>query len=95
MMTYVEEYRPVFMVVTFGLLGIAFYVTYRPRATPAGKSRFMTFNKFMLWGVTAFCIVMLFFSHTVMGLFSADNEVPADMVTADMERTELRIEGMT
>ena len=26
-----ETYRPVFMVVTFGFLGFAFYFTYRPR----------------------------------------------------------------
>lgn len=30
-----EAYRPVFIVVTFGLLGAAFYFTYRPRKTSA------------------------------------------------------------
>lgn len=32
-----EAYRPVFMVVTFGFLGMAFYFTYRPRRAVAGK----------------------------------------------------------
>lgn len=31
-----EAYRPVFLVVTFGFLGAAFYVTYRPRKAAAG-----------------------------------------------------------
>ena len=31
-----EAYRPVFMVVTFGFLGMAFYFTYRPRPSVAG-----------------------------------------------------------
>ena len=32
-----EDYRPYFMVVTFGFLGMAFYLTYRPRRA-AGDS---------------------------------------------------------
>ena len=30
-----EAYRPIFMVVTFGFLGMAFYFTYRPRRAAA------------------------------------------------------------
>ena len=33
-----EAYRPYFMVVTFGLLGAAFYFTYRPKKVAAGSS---------------------------------------------------------
>ena len=32
----IETYRPVFMVVTFGFLGMAFYFTYRPRRMAKG-----------------------------------------------------------
>jgi hypothetical protein len=31
-----ETYRPIFMVVTFGFLGLAFYFTYRPRRMAKG-----------------------------------------------------------
>ena len=31
-----ETYRPIFMVVTFGFLGMAFYFTYRPRRMAKG-----------------------------------------------------------
>ncbi|MEK6238647.1 MAG: mercuric transporter MerT family protein [Planctomycetales bacterium] len=36
MIATLEAYRPVFMVVTFGFLGAAFYFTYRPRRAPVG-----------------------------------------------------------
>ncbi len=32
----IETYRPIFMVVTFGFLGMAFYLTYRPRPVAQG-----------------------------------------------------------
>ena len=32
----IETYRPIFMVVTFGFLGMAFYLTYRPRTVAQG-----------------------------------------------------------
>lgn len=33
-----ETYRPLFMVVTFGFLGMAFYFTYRPRRAPVAAA---------------------------------------------------------
>ena len=90
-----ERFRPLFMAVTFGLLGAAFYLTYRPRratsATP-GQSRatIMRLNKLMLWAVTAVAVVFLFFPQAVTGLLP-----PNDSFTADMERTVIAIEGMT
>jgi hypothetical protein len=35
--TALETYRPIFMVVTFGFLAMAFYFTYRPRRVRAGS----------------------------------------------------------
>lgn len=32
----IETYRPIFMVVTFGFLGMAFYFTYRPQRMAKG-----------------------------------------------------------
>ena len=80
------------MVVTFGFLGLAFYLTYRPRRTTAGRHRsnIMTMNKVMLWAVTVIAVVFLFFPQTVTGLFASN-----DVFTADMDRTVISIEGMT
>lgn len=108
--TALEAYRPIFMVVTFGFLGMAFYFTYRPRrARPGsiatadccspqavqslGKRRFsmMAMNKAMLWGVTVLAVVFLFFPQYVTQFLGTGSEE----ITADMTRTELRVEGMT
>ena len=102
MMTFVEDYRPIFMIVTFGLLGSAFYMTYRPRAMATeGEGRasvaangvragLMTFNKIILWAVTLMAVVMLFFPQAVPGLFASGNRF-----TADMQLSVIQIEGMT
>ena len=98
-----EEYRPVFMVVTFGFLGTAFYFTYRPRRVAAGvpdccqsqtgKRRFsmMAMNKAMLWAVTAMAVAFLFFPQILTNLMVSGNE----KITAEMTRTVVKVEGMT
>ena len=103
MMTAVERFRPVLVVVTFVFLGGAFYLSYRPRrstpgrnesnsATPGGpRSKMMTLNRIMLWVVTAMVIVFLFFPQAFTGLLASNNSE----FTADMDRTVLTIEGMT
>ena len=100
MMAFMQENRPIFMVVTFAFLGSAFYLSYRPRrstasgSAPAAKrsrrSKMMTFNRIMLWTVTVIVIVFLFFPQTVNNLFASGDEL-----TADMQRTVISIEGMT
>ena len=94
MTTALEAYRPIFMVVTFAFLGLAFYLTYRPRQGPAatGRSKIMKMNKVMLWAVTVVAAVFLFCPQyfNFSGLLAAEGEF-----TADMNRTVLTVEGMT
>lgn len=91
MTTFVEAYRPIFMVATFGILAWAFYLTYRPRAVAAGgRAAIVTLNKAMLWLVTAIVVVFLFFPQTMTNLIA-----PGDGVTDDMNLTVIAIEGMT
>jgi hypothetical protein len=93
------------MVVTFGFLGVAFYLTYRPRrAKPMApdngsqsaptlvgpRANIMTFNKVMLWAVTVIAVVFLFFPQAFTSFVTSDDEF-----TAEMDRTVIRIEGMT
>lgn len=98
-----ETHRPVLMVVTFGFLGSAFYLTYRPRrsagaedccAQPAesGRRRFnrMALNKVMLWAVTVMAVVFLFFPQYVTSLFGSSGEI-----TAEMHQTVVQVVGMT
>ncbi|MFT7639165.1 MAG: hypothetical protein ACI9G1_000895 [Pirellulaceae bacterium] len=79
------------MVVTFGFLGAAFYLTYRPRGTSAGaRSTIMKLNKMMLWAVTVVAVVFLFFPQAVTGWLGDGDEF-----TSDMDRTVITVEGMT
>ena len=91
-MATLEMYRPLFMVVTFGFLGLAFYLSYRPRRTGGTqpRARMMTVNRVMLWTVTVLVALFLFFPQYFTGLASADGGF-----TADMNRTTVRVEGMT
>ena len=92
MITTMEAFRPHLMVVTFGFLGLAFYLTYRPRraASAKGRSRIMTLNKVMLWTVTVLAVVFLFFPQAVTVALGSNSEF-----TSDMNRTVLTVEGMT
>ena len=92
MMTVMESYRPIFMVVTFAFLGMAFYLTYRPSRAAAGngRSKIMTMNKVMLWCVTGVAVLFLFWPQYFTRLASTDGGF-----TADMNRTVLTVEGMT
>ena len=104
MTTILKDYRPIFMVVTFGFLGLAFYIAYRPRRAVVGgdensgasaalhdaRPNAMTFNRIMLWAVTVIAIVFLFFPQAVTNLIASGDEI-----TADMQQTIITIEGMT
>lgn len=104
MVATLEEYRPLMMVVTFSFLGMAFYFTYRPKRAAAGQEdccapaansgrRFnmMMMNKVMLWAVTVMAVVFLFFPQLVAAMLAPDN----GEFTANMDRTVLKVEGMT
>ncbi|MCH8043106.1 MAG: hypothetical protein IID44_05260 [Planctomycetes bacterium] len=99
MTAYLQDNQPIFMVVTFGFLALAFYLTYRPRSTTtsggeerrAPASRMMALNKIMLWAVTVMAVAFLFGGPY---LFNPDAEPTAE-ITADMTQTVVQIEGMT
>ena len=83
-----QEYRPIFMIVTFGFLGFAFYLTYRLRRAPV--TRVMKLNKVMLWTATVMAVAFLCFPQGMTRFFTPEEEV-----TAGMTRTVIQIEGMT
>ena len=66
-----EPLRPYFAVVTFALLGIAFYMTYRKRPAEVcepgsmcatrGVDRVQRFNRIVLWIAAAVAIIVLTF----------------------------------
>ena len=107
MMTLLEDYRPIFMVVTFGLLGSAFYMTYRPRywwRVPAdgGESgRAPAVINSPRSKVLALNKIMLWAVTAMVVVFLFVPQVVTSLsasgsgFTADMQRTVIQIEGMT
>lgn len=99
-----EAYRPLFIVVTFGFLGAAFYFTYRTKkataeggqdcCAPTGKGRLhvTTLNKVMLWSVTVLAVAFLFFPNYV-GLLFGTGKDPA--MNENVNQTVFKIDGMT
>ena len=88
MTTFLQDYRPLLMVVTFAFLGAAFYLTYRSRNT----STAIMLNKVMLWAVTVMVVVFLFFGPQLTRRFMPDDKT---MITSGMTQTVIQIEGMT
>lgn len=76
-----EPYRPYFMALTFGLLGLGFYFTYRkPRAITAGAveggpecacehPKSNRFGRIMLWVATVIVVGFLSFPYIAARLF--------------------------
>ena len=98
--TLLQDYRPIFLVATFGLLGSAFYFTYRPSwrakagaggaAPTGGRSRVMMVNKIMLWVVATVSIGLLCFPQAMIRPLASSDEL-----IAEMHHTVIQIEGMT
>lgn len=69
-----EPYRPIFAVVTLGLLGVGFYTTYRPRAAKiddCGCEMPMTnrVGRWTLWGASGVAMLALLSPSLIPYLF--------------------------
>lgn len=71
-----EPYRPYFIALTVGLLGVGFFVTYRkPKAADGGpecdceRPRTHRFGKLMLWVATVLVVLALAFPYLAARLF--------------------------
>lgn len=88
------KYRPLFMAVTFAILGIAFYFVYRKREVQCkdGSCKVESGNKksrVALWGVTLFALVFLG-SHLWIGLLGHSKT----LVAGEGEKIVLAVNGM-
>jgi len=92
-----EAYRPIFMALSLGLLGFAFYRVYRPQAeaceegTACARPATKRLTKLILWIVTA-VVVGLFASPYFIGRVAAGTQ---DSVPAVTKTATLQVEGMT
>jgi len=69
-----EPYRPIFALVTLGLLGVGFYTTYRPAPIDADDCgcempKTNRFGRWMLWGATGVAMLALISPSLIPFLF--------------------------
>jgi copper chaperone CopZ len=98
--TFFESYRPLFLIVAAVLLGIGFYLNYRPQKTACGPDgecttsniRLRRLNRGMLWTSAALVAALAMFpsyAGRILGASSTSAE------TAETRFIVLDIEGMT
>jgi mercuric transport protein len=95
-----EPYRPIFIVVTLGLLGFAFYRAYRrshgPACAPGGSCavpRVTRVGRTMLWILTPLISALLAFPYFAPQLLQGAK--PSGVTAMNTTQTVLKVEGMT
>ncbi len=93
-----EPYSPIFLALTVGFLGMAFYKTYtKPKAEECAPGSYCAnpksdrINKVALWAVTLIAVTMIASPYAIPYVFASDTtagEAPTEQVT-------LNIKGMT
>lgn len=91
-----EKYRTLFIIITFALVGMAFYLTYRKKKNDEccdiNKVKLDRIKKIALWTITAVAVGLLLFPY-VYGTFSkSPSGAP---VSDDLKKIVLEIKGMT
>ncbi len=91
-----EKYRLMFIIITFALVGMAFYLTYRKKKNDEccdiNKVKMDRIKKIALWTITAVAVGLLLFPY-VYGTFSkSPSGVP---VSDDLKKIVIEIKGMT
>ncbi|MGH8003578.1 MAG: mercuric transporter MerT family protein [Limisphaerales bacterium] len=95
-----EKWRPLFMTVTFGFLGLAFYFTYRKRevACEDGTCKVKTAGKaqkITIWTVATLAIALAFYPQWGPALGIGAAKAPAIQATQAYQTLELGVSGMT
>ncbi|MCI0404797.1 MAG: cation transporter [candidate division Zixibacteria bacterium] len=95
-----EKWRPLLMTVTFGFLGLAFYLTYRKKVVhcadgtcevkTAGKAQKMT-----LWTVAALAVALALYPQWGPALGIGVTKAPVIQATQASQTVELGVSGMT
>ena len=98
-LTALEPFRPIFAVLAFGFLGLAFYRLYRrPKAEECDEGSYCAnpradrINKTVLWIVTVAIVGLLAFPYVTPQLFAS--ATPAGQ-TSNTARVVLAVENMT
>ncbi len=95
-----DPYRPIFIVITVGLLGFAFYRAYRTPAAAACEPdgscavpRAARINRIALWIITPLILALLAFPYIVPQLFGGTSTKGA--TSMQNKEAVLKLDGMT
>lgn len=89
-----KKYRPIFMLVTFILIGMAFYFTYRKKNSEDAccKTKTNRVKKIAPWIITVVAVGLLLFPY----LYSSSGKSVSNVKMEDnMKKLVIEVEGMT
>jgi copper chaperone CopZ len=91
-----EQYRPLFMIITFVFIGVAFYLTYRKKKNDEccdiKKFKLDRIKKIALWAITAVAVGLLLFPYVYGAFGKSDSVAP---MSGDLQKIVIEIKGMT
>ncbi len=96
-----EKYRPIFISVTLGLLGFAFYRIYRKSGeacepgSHCASPKAGRFNEITLWIVTVLVLGLLATPYAVSYLSSGSRAVQGSQIVAETRQVTLAVQNMT
>jgi len=89
-----EKYRPLFMIITFAFIGMAFYLTYRKKkgTDACCEIKMDRIKKIALWVITVIAVGLLF-SPYFYGAFGKSASIT--LMSEDLQKVVIKVEGMT
>lgn len=91
-----EKYRPLFMIITFAFIGMAFYLAYRKKKSEEccdiNKVKMDRIKKVSLWVISVIAVCLLLFPYIYGAFGKSPSEIP---VSDDLQQVVIKVEGMT
>ncbi|MFQ5714702.1 MAG: mercuric transporter MerT family protein [Candidatus Scalinduaceae bacterium] len=91
-----EKYRPLFMIITFAFIGMAFYLTYRKKkgdeCCEIKQVKMDRIKTIALWAITAVAVGLMLFPY-LYGHFGRSDS--ATQMNDGLQQVVIKVEGMT
>lgn len=91
-----EKYRPLFMIITFAFIGMAFYLTYRKKKNDEccdiNKVKMDRIKKIALWAIATVAVGLLLFPYAYGTFSKSPTVVP---MNDNLHQVVIKVEGMT
>lgn len=91
-----EKYRPLFMIITFAFIGMAFYLTYRKKnggdCCEIKQVKMDRIKRISLWVIAAVAVGLMLFPYVYGHFGRSDSATP---MSDDLQQVVIKVEGMT